>query len=68
MKHNEKQFKKNMAEIHKVAKSLGLKGKRGIYISDNGLVVDLTASATDRLSILATIGLQALHKGVRKIK
>ena len=61
MDYNEKTQKKHLKEIHPIAKSLGLKGKDGIYTSGNGFVIDLTATKADKMCVLATIGMQTIN-------
>lgn len=46
-------------EVGKIAKSLGLLPstlRDGVFISAKGMTIDLTATASDRLSVLAKVG------------
>lgn len=54
--------KKNQkwGEMTKIARSLKLTGKQGIYFTRDNRKVDLTATAPNRNSVLHTIALQLI--------
>lgn len=53
MKYNKN--KNSYKEINATVKSLGIVGNDGIYHTKSGVRIDLTASASDRLSVLENV-------------
>lgn len=62
MKNNMKATRnKKWGAMNKVCRVLGLsKIGGGIYATPSGKIIDLTATAPERLAVLHTIGLQAI--------